>query len=239
MKPILLRTGRPVSDLLASHGEYEAWFARRLGWPVDRLEVIDGTDVDAPLPAPGGVDGVFVTGSSSSVHHQEPWSVRCGAWLAEAHDAGVPILGVCYGHQLLADTLGGAAGPNPHGREIGVCDIEVIVDDPLFEGLGPLFPAIETHVDAVLDLPPGATVLARTPLTPVQAMALGPNTRTVQFHPEFDAEAIRTVIAARAHLIDAESGPGAAERLLAAVVECDTGATLLRNFARHWLGLGV
>ena len=238
MKPILLRTGRPVPALRDSHGEYESWFARQLGWPTDRLHLLDCTAVDASLPDAAGVDGVFVTGSSSSVHAREPWSVRAGAWLAEAHAAGVPILGVCYGHQLLADALGGRAGPNPNGREIGLCEIEIAIEDPLFEGLSRVFSALETHTDAVLELPPGATVLAHNARTTVQAMAIGPTTRTVQFHPEFDAVALRAVIAARAVLIDAESGPGTAARLHAAVVDVPTGPAILRNFARHFLGTG-
>jgi GMP synthase (glutamine-hydrolysing) len=235
MRPVILRTGNTFAPLLARRGDFDHWFADRMGWPHDRLHVVDCL-TDADWPDPTGVDGVIVTGSAASVHNEAPWSVRAGKWLVDAHQAGIPILGVCYGHQLLAHALDGRSGPNPMGREVGLCEIEVLEDDPLFEGLARPIIVAETHVDAVLEVPTGARVLACSGNTAVQAMALGENTRTVQWHPEFDGEVMRFYIEARAHLIDAERGEGAAARMIAETGETNSGSTLLRNFARHWLG---
>jgi len=234
MKPVILRTGKTFPELRETKGEFEAWFARGLGWSVDRFAVVDGVDGD-PLPDPGGIDGLFITGSAKSVHDKEPWSVRAGEWVARVMEAGIPILGVCYGHQLIGDVLGGDVGPNPNGREMGVCSVETYVDDPLFEGLPTVFPVIQTHLDAVNRAPAGATVIAGNENTYAQAMAIGANTRTIQWHPEFDHEVIEFYIRARAHLIDAEGGPGATDRMLAAVRPVDTGRTILRNFVQHYL----
>lgn len=234
MKPILLKTGRTFDELKARRGDYEQWFAAALGWPVDQLTVIDGTDLDAILPDPA-VDGLIITGSPASVHHREAWSERCGAWIKQVVEAGVPTLGVCYGHQLLGDVFGGEVGPNPNGREMGVVEMQITAHDPLFEGLPTRFPVIETHTDAVNAAPAGAKILAATENTPVQAMAWGDHCRSVQWHPEFDADIIRHYIKARAELIDAEGGPGAAQRLLETVVDVRSGPTIMSNFARHWL----
>jgi GMP synthase (glutamine-hydrolysing) len=237
MRPVILMTGHTLDDLRPRRGDFHDWFAARVGWPLDRFHVVEAVEPD--LPDPRGVDGVLVSGSAASVHDHEPWSVRAGEWLAAAADAGVPILGVCYGHQLLGDTLGGRSERNPNGREIGVVEVTRFADDPLFEGLPPAFPAIATHRDAVTVAPPGARVLAGNANTPIQAMALGPNVRTVQFHPEFDADVIRHYLRSRADAVDAELGPGAAARLLAEVNDVPTGPRILANFFRHWLGVDV
>lgn len=233
MRPVILKTGKTFDELSARRGCYEHWFARALGWPLERFEVIDALAM-GPLPAEA--DAVLVTGSPASVHEREPWSVAAGEWLQRVVRAGVPVLGVCYGHQLLGDVFGGQVGRNPNGREIGVVEVEAD-DDPLFEGLPRRFPVIQTHKDAVNTPPPGARVLARNTQTPVQALAFGDRVRTVQWHPEFDADIIRTYLTARAHLIDEESGPGTTERLLGEVTEVETGPIIMRNFARHFLGV--
>ncbi len=233
MRPILLKTGSTFPELSARKGDFEDWFARGLGWPLSRLHVVDVV-TGGTLPDPANADPVLVTGSSAHVHDHDAWSVRTGEWLAAAARAGVPILGVCYGHQLLADALGGDVGPNPKGREIGVCEVEVVLADPLFEGLPSRFPVIQTHSDAVNAPPAGADVLARNANSSAQAMRFGA-ARTTQWHPEFDADAIRHYISARAEVIDAESGAGTAARLLGRVVEVDTGPVILRNFFERCL----
>ncbi|MCP4245761.1 MAG: glutamine amidotransferase, partial [bacterium] len=170
-----------------------------------------------------------------SVHKRPDWSVAAGRWAVEAVRAGVPTLGVCYGHQLLGDALDGDVGPNPNGREMGTLAVELLdADEPLFEGLGGSPKVVLTHSDAVNVAPEGARIIARSDWTPVQAMAIGKTTRTVQWHPEFDADIIAIYIQQRAHLIDAEFEPGTAKRWLEAVVENDTGPRLLRNWVAHY-----
>ncbi|MCA9542982.1 MAG: glutamine amidotransferase [Myxococcales bacterium] len=238
MKPIILVTGHNQPDVVAARGDFEHWFAAASGLPLERFEVVDGTLPDVRFPQPGNVDGLIITGSAARVHDHEPWSVRCGQWSAQVLAAGAPVLGVCYGHQLLGDVLGGAVGPNPNGREIGVFEVEM-AEDPLFEGLPRRFPTLLSHLDAVNTPPPGARVLGHSALTPNQGMALGENGRTVQFHPEFDDDVVRRYLTARREIIDEEAGAGTTDRLLAALRPVHTGQVILRNFLRHWVGLDV
>ncbi len=233
MRPIIMKTGSTSEGLRAIRGDYDRWFADGFGWPLSRFEVIEATE-SPPLPDPRGVDGVIVTGSPLTVHDHLPWSVRLGDWLVAAVEAGVPVLGVCYGHQLIGDALGGQVGRNPQGREIGVVEVEV-EHDPLFAGLPSRFPVVITHSDAVNAPPAGVRVLARNAHTPVQAMAVGARCRTVQWHPEFDAHIIRHIISERAALIDAEVGAGRAAALYEAVVGVHTGPVILRNFLENFL----
>jgi GMP synthase (glutamine-hydrolysing) len=239
---LILKTGQTFADLAARRGDFEDWFGEHLsptrptgvGAGV-RLVVVDA-QTRAVLPPLRAIDGIVVTGSSSAVHDHEPWSVRAGAWLSAAVQAGMPVLGVCYGHQLLATFSGGTSGKNPAGREIGMVEVTTDQADPLFDGLPPRFSVLTSHCDTVLSAPPQSRILARNDNSAIQALAFGERTRTVQWHPEFDADVMRHYLLTRAALIDAESGAGTTERRLAELREVPTGPLILRNFLRHYVG---
>ena len=143
---------------------------------------------------------------------------------------GRPILGICFGHQMIAQALGGEVRRNPFGREIGTLRVERVADDPIFAGLPRTFDMNGTHLDAVVTLPPHGEVLAKTSLDPVAAFRVGPRVKAVQFHPEFDADVMRRYVAARSDLLRSEGIEP--EQLLARVHEGTPGKDILRNFAR-------
>jgi GMP synthase (glutamine-hydrolysing) len=185
------------------------------------------------LPTPDDADAFVVTGSSSSVTERAPWMLRTEALLRELHARSVPVLGICFGHQLIGEALGGKVAKNPRGREIGTCEVVVSAgaDDPLLAGLPRSFTANHSHVDSVVTLPPGAVTLASTSLEPNAMYAVGATTKCVQFHPEFDGDSMRGYVEARAHLIDAEGLDS--REILARAVDAPHGAETLRNFLRY------
>ncbi|MFC7097450.1 type 1 glutamine amidotransferase [Halobaculum marinum] len=142
------------------------------------------------LPETFDFDGVVITGSRSSVYWDEEWIDPLVEWTAEAAERGLPILGVCYGHQVLAEALGGRVG-GMDDFEIGYNQIGHTGDDELFAGIGEEFTVFTTHGDAVLELPPGAELLAENEFG-VHAFRKG-HTWGVQFHPEYDVETAREV----------------------------------------------
>jgi GMP synthase (glutamine-hydrolysing) len=202
MKPLLLiKTGGTILETRDERGDFEDWFAEALGYPeIHQVDVFR----DEALPGPDRYCAALVTGSTSMVSEKEGWSEETAAWLAEAVPAGFPVLGVCYGHQLLAHALGGEVGPNPNGRQMGTKMTQLnggAAGDLMFGSLPGSFKAQTTHVESVLRLPEAAVPLASTPLDPYHAFRIGNSAWGVQFHPEFNARIMSGYIESRKQLL--------------------------------------
>src|SRR6185436_4711220 len=124
---------------------------------------------------------------ASSVTERAPWMLRTEEFLRGASAANVPILGICFGHQLLGQALGGRVEKNPNGREIGTVRLSLEDEarrDPLFGELPQAVDINMTHVDTVGVRPESARVLATTRLELTAAFRIeGRRTWGVQFHP--------------------------------------------------------
>jgi len=137
---------------------------------------------DGPLPALDGVDHIVVLGAVSSVNDPDPWIAAELDWIRAADQAGLPVLGICFGAQALCAALGGRVEAMER-KEIGWFGVDTA--DP---GVIPAGPWLEFHGDRCL-LPAGAAVLARNDLA-VQAFRLGRHF-AVQFHPEVDGPQLK------------------------------------------------
>jgi GMP synthase (glutamine-hydrolysing) len=180
--------------------------------------------------APREVAGVIITGSPARIADQAPWMQRAQAELRTLVARGVPVLGICFGHQMLGAALGGRSGPNPRGREIGTVLVRQHVPDTLLGDAPRRFFASTTHLDTVLELPPGAAVLAATERDACAAVRFAPRAWGVQFHPEMDADVVALYITTRADALRAEGLDP--EALLAACRDTPESAELLQRFAR-------
>ncbi len=174
---------RPV--LVLTHVPYEGpgLIAPGLDAPV-RVRTVVGS-ADPVLPALDEISGLVVMGGPMDADDDRgyPGLAAERALLATAVDADVPVLGVCLGAQLLAMALG-AHLHRRHGTEIGFAPVDVVADDLVLGPLGARPTVLHWHSDAI-DLPPGATLLASTPATPVQAFRAG-SALGVQFHVEVE-----------------------------------------------------
>src|SRR5438067_4761308 len=187
------------------HGDYPAWFEKALGFSMPVVRAHQGEKLDAERHRP---HGIIVTGSPLSVTEKAPWMLRLGDDLLRIGARGVPVLGVCFGHQLLARAAGGDVVENPRGREIGTVRVQLTeagCKDELFAWVsGAEIEVQATHVDAVDPLPPGATVLASNENTAAQAYRLSETIAAVQFHPELWGAAMRDLIHSRREKLAAE-----------------------------------
>jgi GMP synthase (glutamine-hydrolysing) len=232
VRPLLIvKSGRTLASLAPRRGDYEDWIAAGMGLARARVRVACVFE-DEPLPEPSALCGAVVTGSSAMVSERAAWSERTAAWLARAVEAELPLLGICYGHQLLAHALGGRVERNPLGREIGTVEVSLRDEaacDALFRGLPRRLRVQATHVEAVLELPRGARWLASSERDAHQAFAVGRTAWGVQFHPEFDADVMRSYLVERRAALTREGLD--ADALIREASDSPDGPALLRRFA--------
>jgi GMP synthase (glutamine-hydrolysing) len=196
MSFIIIKTGSTLESLISTKGDFEDWFLQHLGLPKEEVQIINVQNNES-LPDFIGVSGVLITGSHSMVSSKEDWSEKAAAWIKGAVEGLIPVLGVCFGHQLLAYALGGKVGPNPKGLEGGTILLETTSaakTDPLFSDFDNSFCAQTVHFESVLTLPEGAIALAGNQHDPHHAFRYGDNAWGFQFHPEFDVEIISDYI---------------------------------------------
>jgi GMP synthase (glutamine-hydrolysing) len=231
---VVLVTGTPVPTIEASRGGFDNMFSRAIGdgWR-GAYHVLDARE----CPALSGLKpaGVIITGSSANVYDREPWMDHADDWLRELVPAGVPTLGVCFGHQMLAHALGGEVVLNPRGREISTVEVEWRGDDDtLLHGLPARFAVNACHTDTVRRLPDGAQSLARSEQDHHQVIRFAERCYGVQFHPEFDRWVMRGYVAARGDEIAAEGGNPVA--LTQQAIETPAGPQLLQHFVERLIG---
>jgi GMP synthase (glutamine-hydrolysing) len=227
---LLLQVGHTFEEVARERGDYDRWFRHGLG--LDTLEVVRVFD-GQPLPHGWEHDGIVVTGSWSMVTDREPWSEATAEYLREAVMRQRAVLGVCYGHQLLAHALGGQVGYNPKGRHAGTVRValtEAAAEDRLFESFASPLVVQVSHSQSVLQLPAEAVLLGHCAMDPNHAFRVGANVWGVQFHPEFDGEVSRRYIELRRPTIEAEGLD--ADALIAGIEESLDGRLLLRKFVQ-------
>lgn len=218
---LIVKTGSTHPDLVATDGDYEDWFIAGLEGGAERAEV---RPAEAELPDPRPYGGVILTGSPASVRDESPWMERLGRWTLDAAERGVPVLAVCFGHQLAGELLGGEVGRNPAGPERGTVEVQLTAagrSDPLFAGLPARILVQQTHEDALVRPPPRATLLATNETCAWQAYAAGPLLRAVQFHPELRAGTMRRLIELRNYRGE--------------VQQSDHGARVLHNWDENFV----
>lgn len=158
-----------------------AWAAR--GLPGSIFTILD-IGVGDPLPDPADYDGYILSGSEMGVYDDAPWMQPLREWLVRVRDAGKPMFGICFGHQIIADTFGGKAektGP----AEVGV---------RAFDIGGKTRKGHVWHQDQVTEVPPGATVIGSANYCPIAALSYDFPAMSVQFHPEYEPDYIATFL---------------------------------------------
>lgn len=231
MKPLaVFRMGSTYADLLREKGDFTDWVIAGSGLREEDVICVDAQG-GAQLPPIDRICGAILTGSHANVTDRAPWSEAVAEWIREAVSRNLPLLGICYGHQLIAQALGGRAAANPAGLEFGSVEIRTTAgaeDDPLFQALVPRFRAHTCHTQTVTRLPPGATLLAVSNRDAHQAFRVGKRCWGVQFHPEFDATAMRYYI--DQYRLPLASQGGDPEQLTATLVPTPRSSALLPAF---------
>ncbi|MGO2241073.1 MAG: glutamine amidotransferase [Halomonas sp.] len=230
---LIVKTGDAFPEVIDQHGDFETLFEQQLSTALPEHLTLRAWDArtNAPAPSVDTLAAIVITGSHSMVSDAEPWSEALKPWLAEALANDTPMLGVCYGHQLMAAAFGGVSDYHPAGRESGTRTVRLTQAgqlDPLFRQLPESFAAHLTHAQSVIQAPLESIVLAHNSHDAHQALRYGPHQWSVQFHPEFTAPVMRAYLERqRAALRDQGEEP---EALLESVVHCQAASSLLQRF---------
>ena len=228
----ILKAGSTFATTAAAHGDFEEMIRRGLGVTPARIRLIQAFAGEA-LPDPADCAGVIITGAHCMVTDNLPWSPALEGWIRILVATEVPLLGICFGHQLMGRALGGRVGDHPRGKEVGTFPVRLRPEsqtDRLFNHLPRQFPVHTTHTQSVRTLPRSAVLLAGNDFEPHHAFRVGPNAWGVQFHPEYDSRIMRDYIEAQA--LDLANAGQDVDALLAAVCETPAAASILAQFAR-------
>ena len=193
MKLAILETGRPPGDLVRRFGDYPAMMTRMLGgeFEIDTFDVAAGE-----FPAdPSDYEAYLVTGSPAGAYDPLPWIEPLKQFLRDAGDR--KLVGICFGHQLMAEAFGGHVEKSDKGWGIGLQHYEIDRVEPWMDEMASIdVPA--SHQDQVVAQPPHTEVIASSPFTPFAALAWTDRPAiSVQFHPEFAPDYAKALIEAR------------------------------------------
>ncbi len=202
MKIGIIETGEVPPELKARYGDYPDMFAAMLGAADPSLEFVTLRIVSGDAPGdPRDADAWLVTGSRHGVYDDLPWIAPLKDFLRACVAQGVPVVGICFGHQILAEALGGSAAKSDRGWVLGLQDYEVADRPSWMTHVPDRFAMHALHQDQVLSLPGDATVLARSEHCDYAAVAYGdpeaPYAISVQPHPEYNRDFIADLIALR------------------------------------------
>lgn len=187
MKIGILMTGHALPDLIESVGDYDAMFARMLeghDFELVRFDVVDGQFPEGPDIC----DGWLITGSKHGAYEDHPWIPPLEALIRDIHAARRPLVGVCFGHQIIAQALGGEVTKFPGGWCVGRTHYQI-------DGAPMALNA--WHQDQVVRPPEGAEVIGHAAQCETAAMRIGDTILTIQPHPEFTPHVLDTIIQQR------------------------------------------
>ena len=196
MKLAILETGYPPGDLAHRFGSYPAMFAALLG---DGFE-IETFDVQAgELPDPNAHDAVLITGSPAGVYDDYPWITPLMNFIRAA--GGSRMVGVCFGHQVMAEALGGHVEKSDKGWGAGLHRYSLVHGEPWIDSpVGIAVPA--SHQDQVVIQPPHTEIVAASDFTPYAGLAWTDRSAiSFQFHPEFSPDFAKALIEKRYDIV--------------------------------------
>jgi GMP synthase (glutamine-hydrolysing) len=187
MKIGILRTGHSPDGMIETMGNYDTMFERLLGghdFIFETFSVVDGVFPSGPDAA----DGWLITGSKHGAYEDHPWIPPLEDLIRAIHASGRPLVGVCFGHQIIAQAMGGTVEKFGGGWSVGRTEY-------MLEGQKVALNA--WHQDQVTEVPEGARVVGSSDFCANAMLAYGDNIWTIQAHPEFNSDFIDGLIQTR------------------------------------------
>lgn len=206
MHILILETGEPPAPLKNQFGGYPAMFERVLAPHGPRFTFSTAAaHMEGPPAQPDRFDGLLITGSPAGVYDGHDWIAESERLIRATLEADKPIVGVCFGHQLLAQALGGSVEKTVRGWGVGVHQYELSAAADWMNENPQRISCVVSHQDQVVETPEGARVLAGSTFCPnaVIEYAQGPAI-SFQPHPEFPHDFAEALMLARRGRIPAD-----------------------------------
>ena len=206
MEIAILQTGKTNPAMPETFQDYPALLTtlfandpRATMYSFTPVPIVDGE----VLPSFDAFDAYIITGSTHGVYDDLPWISPLMAFIRAVHDADIPLVGVCFGHQIIAHALGGHAAKSDRGWGLGVHNIK-LHNHPSWMPADESIQLIHIHQDQVEILPPGAQLIGNSGFCPHAMFVISDNVLCVQGHPEFTIAYIDKLMQIRAHSFDTE-----------------------------------
>ena len=182
----ILKTDTVRDDLVDEFGEYPDMFRKLLGDSDPGLEFVVYDVENGEYPADiDEVDGYLMTGSKSSVYENKDWIHRLSGFVRDLHARRKKLVGICFGHQMVAHALGGVTEKSEKGWGVGAHDARFHRLPDWHDGEDPEFVLLVSHQDQVIEIAPGTEVLAGSEFCKNAVCQVGEHILTFQGHPEF------------------------------------------------------
>jgi len=191
MKIGILQTGHSPDELRDVMGDYSTLFERLLdgqGFEFETFSVVDGDFPDGPEVC----DGWLITGSKYGAYEDHPWIPPLQSLIRDVYALGLPLVGICFGHQIIAQALGGTVEKFKGGWAVG---------RQTYDWQGKEIALNAWHQDQVAQRPADSTLIASNAFCENAALVYGNRAFTVQAHPEFDASFIDGLIRTRGRAV--------------------------------------
>jgi GMP synthase-like glutamine amidotransferase len=219
-------------------GTYRDMFERLLAPHMPGAQFIWFDIIKGELPpSPDACDAYICTGSRYSVYDPQEWIEQLKAFVRTLHERQKPFVGICFGHQVLAEALGGKVERSAKGWGIGVREMEVVQPEAWMQPHATHASLQYMHGDQVQTLPPGSTVLACAPHCEVAMFRVADTMLGIEGHPEFPASYAKALIEVRRERI----GAALADEALAHVndpTQHDIVGSWIKNFITRKKGSG-
>jgi GMP synthase-like glutamine amidotransferase len=213
-------------------GGYQDMFEKLLAPQIPELELTWFDACKGELPSGTDTCDAYVcTGSRYSVYEDRDWIAKLKEYVRQLHEARKPFVGICFGHQLLAESLGGQVKPAAQGWGVGIHEMRVTHPEPWMQPPRSDCKLEYMHADQVQQLPPDSVVLAAAPHCPVAMFRVGDTMLGIEGHPEFPAPYVEALVSTRKERIGEERANAA---LASLSQETDDGivARWIANFLR-------
>ncbi len=205
MKIGILQCDETREELRPLHGNYPDMFFRLLRplregltFEVYRVQALEYPET------PDECDGYIITGSKHSVYEDEPWVRTLAEQVRHLYQAKAPLLGICFGHQMIAHALGGKTEKATQGWGVGVQTYQVSQHDTWMSPDLDTFSIVASHQDQVTQLPPDAELMGHNAFCPHAMFRIGKQVLAFQGHPEFEKAYSLDLMKLREELLGAE-----------------------------------